>query len=64
MPNIIPDFRKYLKYFSPENQIREIDSMLPDFYKSHWKGENVSKKFRIINELKLFKKKAILNHEK
>ena len=28
-----------------------MDSMLPDFYKSNRKGENVNKKFRII-ELK------------
>ena len=38
--------------------------MLLDFYKSNWKGENVNKKFRIINELKVLKEKAILNHEK
>ena len=45
MPNIIPDFKKYLQYLSLENQILEIDSMLPDFYKSNWKGENVIKSF-------------------
>ena len=34
--------------------------MLQDFYKSNRKGENINRKFRIINELK---KKAILNHK-
>ena len=49
MSNIMIDFKKYLQYLSPENQICEIDSMLQHFYKSNWKGENVNKKFRIIN---------------
>ena len=64
MPNIMTDVKKYLEYLSPEYQICEIDSMLQDFYKSNWKGENLNKKFRIINELKEFTKKAILNHRK
>ena len=64
MSNIMVDFKRYLQYLSPENQICEIDSTLQDFYKSNRKGENVNKKFRIINELKALKKKAILNYEK
>ena len=64
MSNIMIDFKRYLQYLSPENQICEIDSTLQDFYKSNRKGENVNKKFRIINELKALKKKAILNYEK
>ena len=46
------DFKKYLEYLSLEYQICEIDFMLQDFYKSNRKGENVNKKFCIINELK------------
>ena len=64
MSNIMIDFKRYSQYLSPENQICEIDSTLQDFYKSNRKGENVNKKFRIINELKALKKKAILNYEK
>ena len=64
MPNIMTDVKKYLEYLSPEYQICEIDSMLQDFHKSNWKGENLNKKFRIINELKELTKKAILNHRK
>ena len=63
MPNIMTDFKKYLEYLSLEYQICEIDFMLQDFYKSNRKGENVNKKFCIINELKELKKKAILNHK-
>ena len=58
------DFKKYLEYLSLEYQTCEIDFMLQDFYKSNRKGENVNKKFCIINELKELKKKAILNHKK
>ena len=38
--------------------------MLQDFYISKQKGENVNKKFYIINELKELKKKATSNHKK
>ena len=37
--------------------------MLHHFNKSNRKDENTNKKFRIINELKTLKKKAILNHK-
>ena len=64
MPNIMAGFKRYLEYLSPKYQTCKIDFMLQDFYKSNRKGENVNKKFRIINELKELKKKAILNHKK
>ena len=38
--------------FTTEYQICEIDSMLQDFYISKQRGDNVNKKFCIINELK------------
>ena len=44
-------------------KISEIDSMIYDFNKSNRKGENINKKFRIINELKTLEKEIILNHE-
>ena len=37
--------------------------MIYDFNKSNRKGENINKKFRIINELKILEKEIILNHE-
>ena len=63
MPNLTTDFKKDLQYLPLENQICEIDSMLHHFNKSNRKDENTNKKFRIINELKTLKKKAILNHK-
>ena len=38
--------------------------MLRDFNKSNEEGENINKKFRIINEVKELKKKAIIDHVK
>ena len=58
------DFKKYLQYLSPEDQIQSIDSMLQQFNRSHRKGENLSKKYRIINELKEIRKRAIINFAK
>ena len=52
MLKVMTDFKKYLQYLPPENQICEIDSMLSDFNKSIPKGENVNKTFCIVNELK------------
>ena len=58
------DFKKYLQSLSPEDQIRSIDSMLQQFNRSNRKGENLSKMYRIINELKEIRKKAIINFAK
>ena len=58
------DFKKYLQSLSPEDQIRSIDSMLQQFNRSNRKGENLSKKYRIINELKEIRKKTIINFAK
>ena len=58
------DFKKYLQSLSPEDQTRSIDSMLQQFNRSNRKGENLSKIYRIINELKEIRKKAIINFAK
>ena len=57
------DFKKYLRFLSPEDQIREINFMINEFNKSNNKGENINKKFRILNELKTLKKEIWFNHE-
>ena len=57
------DFKKYLRFLSPEDQIPEINFMINEFNKSNNKGENINKKFRILNELKTLKKEIWFNHE-
>ena len=37
--------------------------MINEFNKSNNKGENINKKFRILNELKTLKKEIWFNHE-
>ena len=56
--------KKYLQFLLPQDQIYEINSMIHDFNKTNWKGENINKKFCISKELKALKKEIILNHEK
>ena len=56
MSNIMVDFKRCLQLLSPENQLYEINSMINEFNKSNCKGENINKKFRILNELRMLKK--------
>ena len=58
------DLKKYLQFWSSEDQISEINSMIHGINKTNWKGENINKKFCISKELKALKKEIILNHEK
>ena len=63
MPNIMVDFKRFLQLLSPENQLYEINSMINQFNKSDRKSENINKKFRTLNELRMFKKQIIFNHK-
>ena len=61
MPNIMTDFKKYWQFLPPKDQIYEINFMIDDINKTNRKGENISKKFRIWNELRTLKKEIIFN---
>ena len=58
------DFKKYLKFLRPKDQIYEINFMIDDFNKSNRKGESINKKFRILSELRTLKKEIMFNHKK
>ena len=60
--NKFADFKNYLKLLSPEEQLHEINYMINDFNKSNCNGGNIAKKFRIIKELRIFKKEIMINH--
>ena len=62
IPNIMVDFKRFLQLLSPENQLYEIISMINEFSESNHKGDNINKKFRILNELRTLKKEIIINH--
>ena len=57
------DFKNYLKLVSPEERLREINLMINEFNKSIWNGENIAKKFCILNELRVLKKEIIINRK-
>ena len=63
MPNIMVGFKRFLQLLSPENQLYEINSMINQFNKSDRKSENINKKFRTLNELRMFTKQIIFNHK-
>ena len=51
MTNTIVDFKNYLRLLLPEERLREMN------------GENIAKKFRILNKLKTLKKQIIINYK-
>ena len=57
MTNKFVDIKNYLKLLSPEERFPEINFMIDEFSKSNCNGENIAKKFRILNELKTLKNK-------
>ena len=63
MSNIMVDFKRFLQLLSSENQLYEINSMIDEFNKSNCKGENINKKFCILNELRMLKKQIIFKHK-
>ena len=63
MSNIMVDFKKFLQLLSSQNQLYEINSMINQFNKSNCKGENINKKLRILNEIRMLKKQIIFNHK-
>ena len=56
------DFKKYLQFLPPKDQIYEINFMIDDFNKSNKKGENIIKTFLILNELRTLKKEIMFNY--
>ena len=61
--NIMVDFQRFIQLLSPENQLYEISSMINQLSKSNCKGEDINKKFRILNELRMLKKQIIFKHK-
>ena len=56
MPNIMADFKIFLKLLSPEQQLHETNFILNEVNKSNCNGENIRKKICILNELRALKK--------
>ena len=57
MPNIMVDFKRFLKLLPPEEQLCEINYMISKFSKSNRPGDNINKKFCMLKELRTLKNK-------
>ena len=62
MPKIINNFKIYLEFLTPEEQLREINRSIKEFNKSYLPCSNINKKFSMLNQLKIFKKEALINY--
>ena len=63
MTNKFIDFKNYLKLLSPKERLRQINFIINEFNKSNCNGENIAKKFHLLNELKVLKKEIIIDHK-
>ena len=59
MPNIMDDFKRFLKILTPEEQLYEINYLINDSNKSYFLCVNIKKKIRMLNELRALKKEII-----
>ena len=63
MPNIIHNFKKYLEFFTHEEQLREINRLIKEFHKSYLPCPNSNKKYIMINQISMLKKELLINHK-
>ena len=63
MPNVINDFKKYLKFLTSEKQLREINQVIEKFNKSYLPCPNINKKFNTLHQLKNIRRELLTNHK-
>ena len=63
MPNIIHNFKKYLEFFTHEEQLREINRLIKEFHKSYLPCPNINKTIIMINQISMLKKELLINHK-
>ena len=63
MPNIIHNFKRYLKFLTPDKQLHEINRLIKEFNKSYLPCSNINKKISMINQLNTLKKELLINHK-
>ena len=57
--NVHVDFKRFLKLLTPEEQLIEINRIINQLNKSSHPGYKISKRFRILKELRILKKQII-----
>ena len=63
MPNVINDFKEYLKFLTSEKQLREINQVIEKFNKSYLPCPNINKKFNTLHQLKNIRRELLTNHK-
>ena len=63
MPSIIHNFKRYLEFLTPDEELREINRLIKEFNKPYLPCSNINKKFSMINQLNTLKKELLINHK-
>ena len=63
MPNVINDFKKYLKFLTSEKQLCEINQVIEKFNKYYLPCPNINKKFNTLHQLKNIRTELLTNHK-
>ena len=56
MPNIKNNFKWYLEFSTPEQQLCEINCLIKEFNKCYLPCPNINKKISMLSQLKILKK--------
>ena len=59
MPNTLKEFKNYLQFLTPLDQITEINHAIQDILTYKNKNDNINKKYSIIKQLNIIKKKFV-----
>ena len=59
MPNTLKEFKNYLQFLTPLDQITEINHVIHDILTYKNKDDNISKKYNIIKQLNIIQKKFL-----
>ena len=59
MPNTLKEFKNYLQFLTPLDQITEINHVIHGILTYKNKDDNISKKYHIIKQLNIIQKKFL-----
>ena len=59
MPNTFTEFKKYLQFLTPQEEIFEINHMIHDTLMHNNPDDNINKKYSVIKELNIIKKQIL-----
>ena len=62
MPNTFKEFKKYLQFLTPWEQIAEINHMIHNILLHNNLNDDIHKKYRVIKELNIIKKQLLHIH--